>query len=210
MKNQIYIIKNIVNNKIYIGLSVNGGIKRYWKHMSEARCGSSFPIHRAIRKWGERNFELYILHTLEEGKDPKELYDLEKYYIALHKSNNKSIGYNLTAGGDGTIGRLHSDETKDKIRQKAIGRKASEETKAKMKVSALTKKGNGVTARQPIKVFRQYKFVGEYASMHEASKAIGVAVETIRSFFYNNRLITESGHSFEKINKNEENFHIVV
>lgn len=52
----------------------------------------------------------------------------------IHRSMAKygEKGYNLTEGGDGTFGRLHSEETKEKIRQKAIGRKASEETKKKM------------------------------------------------------------------------------
>ncbi|MCU9931163.1 NUMOD3 domain-containing DNA-binding protein, partial [Escherichia coli] len=75
------------------------------------------------------------LHTLEENKDPKELYELEKYYIKLHNSKDRKIGYNLTEGGDGTIGRLHSDETKDKIRKKAVGRKASDEVKQKMSLA---------------------------------------------------------------------------
>jgi group I intron endonuclease len=208
MKNQIYKIVNLVNGKFYIGLSVNGGMKRYWKHMSEARCGSPFPIHKAIRKWGERNFELYIFHTLEEGKDPKELYDLEKHYIALHKSNDKFIGYNLTAGGDGTIGRLHSDKTKDKIRQRAIGRKASEETKAKMKASGLQKTSSGKTANRPIKAFKNGIYLGEYNSMTQASADLNVSVEGIRGYF-DKCWKQIKGYTFEKINKNEENFHVV-
>lgn len=39
---------------------------------------------------------------------------------------------NYTDGGDGTSGRLHSDETKDKIRKKAIGRKWTPEQRAKI------------------------------------------------------------------------------
>lgn len=130
--NEIYKITNKINNKIYIGLTIQGSRVRFLHHLYEARSGSIFPIHRALRKYKEENFELETLITLPEGQDKEELKRLEKFYIKDLKANNRQFGYNLTEGGDGTLGRLHSEETKEKIRQKALGRKMSEESKKRM------------------------------------------------------------------------------
>jgi hypothetical protein len=44
------------------------------------------------------------------------LKEKEKYWIKFYNSMDQNVGYNLTAGGDGTFGKKHSDETKEKIR----------------------------------------------------------------------------------------------
>lgn len=132
MKNQIYSITNNKNNKVYIGLTTQGNRTRFLHHLYEARSGSKFPIHRAIRKYGEESFEIKVLITLDQSQNPEELKRLEKFYIKEFKANNRKFGYNLTEGGDGTLGKLHSEETKDKIRQKALGRITSFETKQRM------------------------------------------------------------------------------
>jgi group I intron endonuclease len=82
-----------------------------------------------MAKYGEENFTLEIIDFADTYEELKEK---EKYWIKQYDSVNRDKGYNLTEGGDGTFGRMHSEETKNKIRQKAIGRKASEETKKKM------------------------------------------------------------------------------
>src|SRR5699024_6522632 len=125
-----------INNKSYIGLTIQGSRTRYLHHQYEVRSGSNFPIHNAIRKHGLNNFELTEIINLEElNYSPELLKDLEKHYIRLYNSNNRSICYNITEGGDGTLGRKHSNETKRKIRLKALGRKATEETKKALKDS---------------------------------------------------------------------------
>lgn len=130
--NDVYKITNKVTGKVYIGITNQGAGVRYRHHWYEARIGESAPIHRSMKKYGEENFTLEILETVDTYE---ELKDREKYWIKFYDSMNREKGYNLTEGGDGTFGRMHSEETKDKIRQKAIGRKASEETRRKMSES---------------------------------------------------------------------------
>lgn len=122
----IYKITNKVNGKIYIGLTVQGTRTRYLHHLYEARSGSNFPVHRAIRKYGEENFEV---ETLFETTNHDELKVKEQEYIQKYNTYKTEYGYNLTKGGDGTLGRTHSEETKTKIADKAKGRKRSEESK---------------------------------------------------------------------------------
>ena len=130
--NEVYKITNLVTNKVYIGITNQGSGVRYQKHWSDARHGDPCPIHLSMAKYGEENFKLEVI---DFAKTYDELKEKEKYWIKQCDSKNREKGYNLTDGGDGTFGRMHSEETKEKIRQKAIGRKASEETKKRMSLS---------------------------------------------------------------------------
>lgn len=127
--NEVYKITNKITNKIYIGITNQGSGARYRHHWYESRIGEPSPIHRSMAKYGEDNFTLEIIDFADTYDELKEK---EKYWIKQYNSTDRKIGYNLTEGGDGTFGRMHSEETKEKIRQKALGRKASEETRKKM------------------------------------------------------------------------------
>lgn len=89
----IYKITNKINNKIYIGQSID--IKRRWsEHKSRANekdtnCYNK-PLYRSIRKYGIENFNFEII---EECK-VEELNEKEKYYIQLFNSLIPN-GYNI-------------------------------------------------------------------------------------------------------------------
>ena len=114
---EVYKIQNQINKKIYIGISTIGWKNRVRKHKSEARNGGDFKLHRAIRKYEEINFSFDLLETCSSIEELKER---ETYWISTLKTMDDSFGYNMTEGGDGTFGRLHSDETKSKISEKAL------------------------------------------------------------------------------------------
>jgi group I intron endonuclease len=122
---EVYKITNLINNKLYIGITNQGFKTRWYKHCSDSIHGSEFPLHNALRKYGIDNFSVEVLEVCETIDQLKQQ---ERYWITELKSRTTENGYNLTDGGDGTFGRKHSDETKDKIRQKALGRKLSLET----------------------------------------------------------------------------------
>jgi len=129
---EVYKIENKLNNKIYIGITIQGARTRFLHHLYESRSGSSFPIHRSINKYGKENFTIDTIEVCDSAEKMKER---EKFWISFYNTTDRSIGYNRTIGGDGTFGRLHSDETKEKIRRKALGRRASEEIRARMSES---------------------------------------------------------------------------
>lgn len=58
----IYIIKNIVNNKLYIGCAIDF-ISRKWRHSTDLRNNKHHNIHlqRAWNEYGESNFSFEIL-----------------------------------------------------------------------------------------------------------------------------------------------------
>lgn len=184
--NEVYKITNKVTNKIYIGITNQGSGARYRHHWYESRIGEPSPIHRSMAKHGEDNFTLEIIDFADTYDELKEK---EKYWIKQYNSTDKSIGYNLTEGGDGTFGRKHSEETKDKIRQKALGRKVSEETKRKMSETRLGKCSDKqrehllkLTVGQSKKIYQydtNFNLIGEYNSIKEASKITGIDRNTI-------------------------------
>ena len=139
-----------------------------------------------MAKYGEDNFTLEIIDFADTYDELKEK---EKYWIKQYNSTDKSIGYNLTEGGDGTFGRKHSEDTKEKIRQKALGRKVSEETKKKMSETRLGKCSDKqrehllkLTVGQSKKIYQydtDFNLIGEYNSIKEASKITGIDRNTI-------------------------------
>lgn len=91
----IYIIRNLVNPKVYIGQTKETIQIRYKKHIYSANKGCHYAIHKAMRKYGIINF-----YVQEIEQCPNELLNnRETYWISYYKSNNPKYGYNMTEGG---------------------------------------------------------------------------------------------------------------
>ena len=94
----IYAIINNINNKKYIGQSIN--IERRFKehhHKPFNKNSKMFntPIYKAIRKYGFENFSFVILEECTK----KELDKRERYWINYYETNDSLFGYNQTEGG---------------------------------------------------------------------------------------------------------------
>ena len=88
----IYIIRNTINDKVYIGQTVQSLATRFLNHKMASRTEDT-KFYRAIRKYGEDNFYIELLETV----DYKDLNDREKYWIKYY--NSYYNGYNSTLGG---------------------------------------------------------------------------------------------------------------
>lgn len=95
----IYKITNIINNKLYIGKTVNTIEKRFNQHKNESKTerAKNRPLYRAINKYGIENFEIEIIEECNYDI----LNEREIYWINYYDTYNN--GYNATLGGDGTI-----------------------------------------------------------------------------------------------------------
>lgn len=51
MKGEIYVIFNSVNNKPYVGITIQGYLKRFKKHKECAKRGVDYALYRAMRKY---------------------------------------------------------------------------------------------------------------------------------------------------------------
>lgn len=111
----IYIVKNQINGKQYVGKTTSSLTKRWSAHVVEARNGSERALCRAIRKYGEEHF---LISSVDTALTKEELTQKEREWIArLHSCGPN--GYNMTPGGDGT-GHKHSEATKMKLRAQRI------------------------------------------------------------------------------------------
>jgi group I intron endonuclease len=118
MKYVVYIIKNNINSKIYVGKTgANPPSKRWKQHLKISRNPSKYkamPIHYAIAKYGEINFTFSIIKEFEDDND---CFRAEIFWIEHLKSHNDNYGYNLTLGGEGNF---PTKTTREKMKQSAL------------------------------------------------------------------------------------------
>ncbi|WOF33042.1 NUMOD3 domain-containing DNA-binding protein (plasmid) [Bacillus subtilis] len=100
----MYVIKNIKNNKCYIGMSMNIE-RRKSLHFSGLRANrhENERLQNSFNKYGENNFEFEII--IQNDKFTKdELFHLEQMFIKIFNTIDRDIGFNLTLGGKGSLG----------------------------------------------------------------------------------------------------------
>ena len=104
----IYIIRNCINDKVYIGQTVQSVNDRFCQHKkpSTLKKKGNYKIYNAISKYGKENF---YIETLEDGLTSAEADEREVYYIEKYDSFDN--GYNSTRGADKkTISRIQDIE----------------------------------------------------------------------------------------------------
>jgi len=133
----VYCIKNIINNKEYIGLTTRTLEERWKQHIRESNREGGWewntPLGNAIKKYGKDSFQVFVL---EECSSETEMKQKEIWLIRERKSLASETGYNLTLGGDGRLGYKLSKETKRKIGEGNFGKIMSDDAKAKMSIAA--------------------------------------------------------------------------
>lgn len=194
----IYKTTNLINGKFYVGQDSKN---------DPNYLGSGDNIKKAIKKYGKDNFKKDIL---EVCINQDELNDREIYWI--RELNAIEDGYNILIGGYGGPhfkGHSHSDETKEKMREKwrlrkedpdfvhnMTGYKHSKETKEKYsrdRKGKLVGEKNGMygkthtpEARKKMSNPQYGPDNGMYGKSHtdEAKKKISEAVSGEKNPFY--------------------------
>lgn len=124
------------NGKAYIGITTGTVRKRFNDHVcASTRATNTFAVHRAIKKYGRESVKVETLATASFDC----LKDIEVRAIAVFGTKAPN-GYNLTDGGDGTIGVIRSKETLANMRAAQLGSTRTDETKANMRAAKLGKK----------------------------------------------------------------------
>jgi hypothetical protein len=127
----IYLLTNLTNGKRYVGQYKNAKfVERRWsRHIVVAfNMNDPRPLYRAMRKaWRESKGQTigFSADVIWTGAVEK-LHNKEVHYIKkLHSFNCDPLGdksYNLTKGGDGAQGYVHSKATKKKMSASALRR----------------------------------------------------------------------------------------
>lgn len=193
-KNKVVVYRwvNNVNNKTYVGSSVDFTTRLYKYYSLKHLMKNKTPIHNALVKYGYSNFSLEIL----EYSNIKDVIEREQDYLNILKPEynilqnaGSSLGFkhsektlnfyrnerkvsndtrkNLSLAA---TGRILSEEDKDKISNKRLGVKLSEETKSKTSAAAISLIGVSVV----VKNINTQVETG-YRSLTEAAEAIGVS-----------------------------------
>jgi group I intron endonuclease len=117
----VYLITNKKNGKKYVGQHAGKDLESYWRRnvwLAETGYQGKRLLYRAIRKYGADGFEvepLVIVGTKQE---------MDYYEIGLIKvwdTTNPEKGYNITHGGDGSLGVKMSKETRAKMSESRTG-----------------------------------------------------------------------------------------
>jgi len=152
-KGYIYKITNIQNNKCYIGQTIQENVYSYIEQhfniafrnqdLKENKKGRLF--YNTIRKYGRKNFKIFILGEIEEINKKKlkqKLDESEIECISFFNSTNEIYGYNLTKGGDGVWGIIpwskgltkETDERIKKLADNKMGISFSEQRKKNVSI----------------------------------------------------------------------------
>jgi len=137
----IYVIKNIVNNKYYVGQTMRSAIIRFNEHLKNSdNINNKGKFINAIRKYGKN---MFILYFVVNNIPQKELDFLEKGMIK--KLDSVDNGYNSDSGGNKN--KIISKESRKKMSIKKIGTAFhkgflnNNATKEKMRLAKLGRPG---------------------------------------------------------------------
>lgn len=119
----IYRIRNISNQKVYIGSAIN--VKQRWSmHLSLLHRGLHFSKHlqSAWDLLGENHFSFEVVESV---LDKNNLLVREQYWLDFTKCCDNNFGYNSTPVAGSSLGRVLSEHTKGLISKAHIGKKLS-------------------------------------------------------------------------------------
>jgi len=115
----IYFIRNIANDKVYVGSSIN--IKKRWR---DHICSLNNKVHENSHlqnSWNIYGQDKFNFELVEEILDTNKLLERESYYIESKKTYIKEYGYNQMRYTD-KCNRIVSEETRIKISKAKIGK----------------------------------------------------------------------------------------
>jgi len=115
------------NDKCYVGYDSKWPKRRY-EHKQSMKEGDQV-FYRALRKYGWRSFDWEVIYQSKDAEHT--LKEMEPFFIRENNSCihfDNSNGYNMTEGGEGTIGYKHTVKTRT-----LIGRMLKGKTKGRKK-----------------------------------------------------------------------------
>ncbi len=212
MAQGIYKIINVVNNKFYVGSAVDFK-RRKTRHFSELRTGkhNNNKLQNAWNKHGEQAFVFVVVEDLPYGSD---LLAAENVWLKEHvgKDYCYNIGIDATApmlGMTGELsptwgyehtpdainkisitskGRLHTEESKNKIRQYLLGKPKVASVRAKISAT-LSGEGNywygkqrpdhGAKVSKAIEVYKDDVLLKVYDSIKALRDGMGLKPPTV-------------------------------
>lgn len=139
---EIYIIKNDINNKVYVGQSINAE-DRFKSH-----CRGNYDnslIDAAIQKYGKEHFWYEILEEKTEDYNNREIYWIQ-YYNCLTPN-----GYNIQLGGQAPPYAKGDAHSSTKLPDEEVKKLKRDLKETQLSLSELAKKYN-ISKRQVTRI----------------------------------------------------------
>ena len=188
----VYMWKNNINGKTYIGSSINLGkrLTSYYNYNFISKPQHKMPIYKALLKYGYSKFSLEILEYCNKFI----VIEREQYYINLLKPK-----YNVLKTAGSTLGYKHSKEARAKIaaaikgeNNPMYGKKRIHSEKTLAKISEAKKgKARVVGAGRPseriLVLDLQTNISTEYESISYAAKTLNIPKSRISMYFSRNQ-----------------------
>jgi group I intron endonuclease len=123
----IYLITNKVNGKIYVGYTKGTPEWRFSLHVRDARNrkDANYHLANAIKKYGAEAFSVAVIAIAGCERSAKAE---ETRQILARMSHDRTIGYNMTTGGEGGL----TEEARKKISIANTGKVRTEATRRRM------------------------------------------------------------------------------
>lgn len=213
---RIYKITNTVNQKVYVGQTIQALEARFRDHCNLKKSTERSAIRFSIQKYGRGNFKI---EEIDQAESQDELNKKEIYWIGRLNCLCPN-GYNLSLGGNGG-GKLH-ESTKRKISDNQKGRPStavwSVETRQRLS-KMMTGMGNhrfGISDSEETRLRKSLSHKGkqttwscvplrcietgqEYPSWVEAAKQTGISSRHLCWLIKNKKRSRKYGMSFERI-----------
>lgn len=142
IKKDIYIIKNDINKKVYIGQSINSE-QRFKSHCKNNNDNSI--IDKAIQKYGKEHFYYEIIESQIENFNER-----EKYWIKYYNSITP-FGYNILEGGQNPPIYRGEDHPSSKLSNLEVKQIKKDLKETNISLSLLAKK-YGISKKQILRI----------------------------------------------------------
>lgn len=129
-----YRLTCIPTGKVYIGITRLTAEKRFAVHCRGARAGGGYYLWRALRKYPPI---MWTVETIARASSWSELCEIERRLIALHKSTDPMVGYNLAAGGGGILGLKKTADQIERSAKHHRGKIVSQTTRQRLREAML-------------------------------------------------------------------------
>lgn len=194
--NYIYEIKNLINNKTYIG-------QHKTNNLNDGYMGSGTVLKAAFKKYGKQNFQKTIL----EECTSETINELEMKWISSYKKQGKAE-YNIAGGGQGCSNpfQFKSKEELQKIYNKMSKTRTGKPSgisgkRTKNNINYLIR-GEHAKKFQPCKKSRKLicNETGEiFNSIRECCDILKIRHEDVSAMLNNKRTTPIGGYTFSEI-----------
>lgn len=161
----IYVIKNSLNHKVYVGQTWRTIERRFQTHLQNSTANHCIKLRRAIEKYGKKNFCIELLtfcHT-------QEMADYWETFF-IHKFNSIKSGYNILEFANNRKGTKHSLKTKKKMSRARKGANNANSVLEAWQVSQI---------RNEYNTYKNPRTGSKYGAITAISKRYDVGISTI-------------------------------